>query len=76
MKTESNRLVHSFNHTNDTEGNFNGLTIREHFALEFAKVHLNAITITSGTSWHGWNDESIANEGIRLADALIEELNK
>jgi len=30
--TNGNDLIHSFNHTPDTEGNFKGLTKREYFA--------------------------------------------
>lgn len=31
--TQAKDLIHSFNHTPDTEGNFNGLTKREFFAI-------------------------------------------
>lgn len=74
--TKPNDLITSFNHTADTEGNFKGLTKREHFALEFAKAHLAGLTMTSGENHHGWTYEAIAREGLYLADALILVLNE
>jgi len=70
------QLVHSFNPTEVSEGNFNGLTKRELFALELTKATVIGIhSNCEPNTWHGWSEEAFANEGIRLADALLNQLS-
>jgi hypothetical protein len=69
MKTTPNDLMHSFNHTPDTEGNFNGLTKREYFA---AIMLQGLVTLSS----HQQSHESHATQAIAYADALINALNR
>ena len=67
--TNANDLMHSFNHTPDTEGNFNGLTKREYFA---AIMLQGLVTLSS----HQQSHESHATQAIAYADALINALNE
>jgi hypothetical protein len=61
-KTITPTLDSSFDGNRKSVG---GLTLREHFALEFAKAMIQS----------NYTD-SIINESIRFADILIERLNK
>jgi hypothetical protein len=61
-------LIHSFNHTESTEGNFRGLTKREYFAA------MAMIGMLANTKM--WNSESAANDSVQQADALITALNQ
>jgi hypothetical protein len=50
-------------------GKFNGLTIRQHFAV----MAMRGIAQKKGGYWQ---PESIASDAVDIADALIEELNQ
>lgn len=67
--TNGNELIHSFNHTPDTEGNFNGLTKREYFAA--MAMQGMAINCSSNLLI-----EIAASRAVSLADALINALNE
>lgn len=68
MNTEPNQLAHSFNHTADTEGNFNGLTKREYFAA----MAMQGILSGKGSTI---NPIRTANDAVMFADELIKSLN-
>lgn len=70
MKTEPNQLAHSFNHTANTEGNFNGLTKREYFAA-MAMQGFIANHLTVGNS-----AVEISEMAVLHADCLITQLNE
>jgi hypothetical protein len=54
-----------------------GLTKRELFSLELTKATVIGVYSNSETNtWHGWTDEAFANEGIKLADALLKQLDQ
>lgn len=65
MKNGDN-LIHSFNSIEHSEGNFNGLTKREYFAI----MAMNSIDTNNLFV------ETIAKYSVRLADALLLELDK
>lgn len=71
MKTEPDFLMHSFNSDNASEGNFNGLTKREHFA----SMAMQGL-ISDQTYLRPNNGVEIAQRAVEIADALIAELNK
>jgi len=60
----SKQLIHSFNHTSDTEGNFKGLTKREYFAglAMQGLIHLDK------------TDEWITEKSVQMADKLLKKL--
>lgn len=67
--TNANELIHSFNSTPDSEGNFYGLTKREYFA---------AMALQAGIQRRGMLDkkEDVAVTCVEYADALINALNE
>jgi len=66
MKNSDN-LIHSFNiSVGNCEGNFKGLTKREYFAI----IALSSIDTNNGFASYS------AEHAVKLADALIEELDK
>lgn len=65
MKNSDN-LIHSYNSVGNCEGNFKGLTKREYFA----------IMALSSVDTNGGFIQRIAEDAVRLADALLEELDK
>ena len=66
-----NDLIHSFNHTPDTEGNFNGLTKREYFAvLSMQATDLEKYAETYGNKWAN----EVAKDSVLMADALLSAL--
>ena len=67
---EGDELIHNFGVTHYCEGNSNGLTKREHFAI-LAMQGLLANSVRSAGSLLDIFESSVA-----LADDLIEELNK
>ncbi len=70
MKNGDN-LIHSFNHTSDTEGNFKGLTKREYFAgLAMQALFSNPETLNHVEGIPSMED------AVRFADKLLEELEK
>ena len=73
--TNANELIHSFNHTPDTEGNFNGLTKREYFAA-MAMQGLMTTLIPSEQAPNLENVSYMANLSAAAADALINALNE
>jgi hypothetical protein len=84
MKTEPNEpinpiVVENFNYEQDRgflDDKFQGLTKREHFALELTKAVVTGVIKGSGKDDSGWMPQHFAKEGLMLADVLIEELNK
>jgi len=87
MKTNGEDLVNQSivkteNNDNSTDNLYNivgnGLTKRELMAIEFTKSIVTGIYTGSASrnEAHGWPYSEFASEGLRLADALINELNK
>lgn len=55
---------------------YNGLTKREHIAIEMQKAFLIGLYAnTPRGEYTGWTHEAIANESLYLTDALINALN-
>jgi hypothetical protein len=76
MKTTPNDLMHSFNHTDYTEGNFNGLTKREYFAaMAMQGLCVQIIAGSHNRDIESFNREKAAH-AVNLADELINALNK
>jgi len=70
--TNANDLMHSFNHTPDTEGNFNGLTKREYFAAMAMQGLLSC-----NAKYGGKEDYiKLTQDSVRYADLLINALNR
>lgn len=67
--TQPNHLIHSFQHTANSEGNMWGLTKREHFAAMAMQGYVSELT-------DGVSKEALAEWSVGMADALIEALNK
>lgn len=71
-------LIHSFNHVENCEGNFNGLTKREYFAALAMQGLLSNQTVNQILC--GNNDMSvpdlIAEYSVNYAEALLVELSK
>jgi hypothetical protein len=85
--TNANDLIHSFQHSENTEGNFKGLTKREHFSAMAMQGILNSIPLKLqdmeallkyyAEQYPGMSMfECIAAEAVGQADALIAALNK
>ena len=67
--TNGNDLIHSFNNTPDTEGNFNGLAKREYFAamaMQGMSKDCNSQMLI----------DIACKRAVIIADALINALNK
>ena len=68
------QLIHSFNHVENCEGNFNGLTKREYFAglamQSLLSIH-DGVTIVPNTD----NIKYMVTLSITAADELISQLN-
>jgi hypothetical protein len=65
-----NNLIHSFNNDEYSEGNFKGLTKREYFA----GLAMQGM-VTQAQSWN-YQLDLIANAAVKMADALLKELEK
>lgn len=79
MKTNPDHLVHSFNHTEHSEGNRNGLTKREYFAAMAMQGYIAGYSDVSkahSTYIPSSDYECISAYSVELADALINALNK
>jgi hypothetical protein len=64
-----NNLIHSFNSTDYSQGNFHGLTKREYFAAMAMQAYVN--------NYYGEEDETMqAIRSVKMADALLAELDK
>ena len=72
MKTEPNQLIHSFQHLENTEGNFNGLTKREYFA----SMAMQGFLASYAGSTFDPKSENVAKKSCEYADALIKALNE
>lgn len=70
MKNGDN-LIHSFNHTPTTEGNFNNLTKREYFA----GLAMEGL-ISKSASQMQINTENLIHKSLELADELLKQLEK
>lgn len=72
MKNSEN-LIHSFNHTENTEGNFKGLTKRECFALHIMTgLCVQAIAGNHNTLEN--QKRELVPHAIGLADELLKQL--
>ena len=71
MKTDGNQLAHSFNHTENCEGNLNGLTKREYFAAMAMQGMLSACQ-----GFAMGHEDYLSECALQQADALINALNK
>jgi hypothetical protein len=73
-----NNLIHSFNHTPDTEGNFNGLTKREYFAVLAMQGILSNPIFSKDLSGNRslYVSSEVAKYSAYNADALLNELEK
>lgn len=73
MKTDPNEPIGGLHRRLGTaEVSSGGLTKREYMALEFAKSRLNNLEMFKR---HGAQYDSVADDGVRWADALIARLN-
>lgn len=70
--TQSESLMHSFNHIENCQGNFDGFTKRE----EFAKSAMVGL-LSANATYSGKTDDrnALAKDAVAFADALIEALN-
>lgn len=73
MATQPNHLIHSFQHSESTDGNFDGLTKREYFA---AMAMQGIIASQNPGSQDPGGAKRTAEDAALLADALIAALNK
>ena len=75
--TNGNDLIHSFNHTPDTEGNFKGLSKREYFAA-MAMQGLCANEVWAKSINNHWSSfiDRLSLSSSQIADALIKALNE
>jgi hypothetical protein len=64
-------LIHSFNNTDYSEGNFKGLTKREYFAGLAMQGLLASVSYASN-----YKDGAIVSQSVKIADALLKELDK
>lgn len=72
-------LIHSFNHTENSEGNYSGLTKREYFAglamKGLASNHDWARTMRTPDDWDEYI-QRLASGSVEIADALLKELER
>jgi hypothetical protein len=64
-------LIHSFTNAEYSEGNFKGLTKREYFAGLAMQGLLASVSYASN-----YKDGAIVSQSVKIADALLEELDK
>lgn len=62
-------LIHSFNHTDNCEGNLKGLTKREYFA----GLAMQGLLAKEGV-WS--SDEILAKRSVEIADELLKQLEQ
>ena len=78
--TNGNELIHSFNHTPDTEGNFKGLTKREYFAARALQGLLSNNNVLKFFQRDGLSPNDfialVSQDSTAIADALIKALNE
>lgn len=70
-----NNLIHSFNNTHYSQGHFLGLTKREYFAGQIA-TGLSVQAIAGGHNSLSDMEISVPMYAVRIADALLKELDK
>ena len=71
---KGNQLIHSFNHSENYQGNFEGLTKREYFA---GLAMQGLLTRTDGNPVVGISEsERIVSESVIMADKLLKQLEE